>query len=923
MQEVDRHYQDWDIQEVIQTIRQTLACELEIEVSALELVKVGGVFKTTSGKIQRYACRQAFLEGTLPVVQRWSDETPTVQQMSGQSEPQNIAVSTPGEYKDREEEISAWLKARIAERAHLNQQHVQTDVPFALFGLSSVDAIGLSGELEQWLGGSLSPTLIYDYPSIDALAHYLAQHGSPSIGEKQGRGMSLQPSLGRTPDDAPTLFPGVSLGKMEIPQHVGDSTTRQHENMRDEMRADADAIAIIGLGCRFPGAESPAAFWELLSVGGDAISEIPVARWSSADLYTPEAGVPQKMNTRWGGFLAQIDGFDARFFGISPREAEQMDPQQRLLLEVAWETFEQAGIDPKKLAGSATGVFIGMSSFDYALLQAKDAQLTDAYAGIGNAHSGAANRLSYIFDFHGPSIAIDTACSSSLVAVHQACLSLRSGECSLALVGGVNVLLTPEPTIAFSQAHMMAPDGRSKTFDATANGYVRSEGCGLVLLKPMEQALHDGDTILAVIRGSAVNQDGASNGITAPNGLAQEAVIRQALASAHLKPADVSYVETHGTGTMLGDPIEVQALKTVLMHERSVDQPCVLGAVKSNIGHLEAAAGIASLIKTVLCLLHREIPPNLHFQQLNPYIDLTGTPFSIPRKKQSWSTPSPRIAGVSAFGFGGTNVHVVLEEPPHLDYRPSFPAIERSQHILTLSAKSADALHQLGERYQLYLKEHPHVPLADLCFTATTGRTHFAHRTAYIVHSSQDLAEQLSHVSACGASEDTNSRVETKTKTVFLFSGQGSHYAGMAQQLYREHPLFRREIDHCEQILYAYLEHPLRTILFAEEGQAAALLQETRYTQPALFAVEYALALLWRSWGIKPDLVLGHSIGEYVAACIAGMMSLEDGLMLIATRGRLMQELPEHGAMVAVFTDLGQLPAGMCTMACTDCRRGY
>lgn len=650
VQEVSRHYQKWDIQEIIQAIRQALAQELETEVVTIELLRMGGILKTTSGKIRRNACRQGFLEGTLPVVERWTlNQTTVPRPVSAVADRHN---ATARKTEERKEAISEWLKARIAEHAHLDSQRIQADAPFISFGLGSVDAIGLSGELEQWLGVAVSPTLIYDYPSIDALANYLV--AVPSSGSRKDiNSRRLPAGKVSTPNPHDSGVNGL----------VGNVVNKTRQ--QDELSTESDAIAIIGMGCRFPGAEDLAAFWHLLSIGGDAISDVPAERQSNAELYVPEVGTPNKGNTRWGGFLAQVDAFDARFFGISPREAEQLDPQQRLLLEVAWEVFEQAGINPNKLAGSATGVFVGISGYDYALLVASDAQPMDAYAGTGNAHSAAANRLSYTFDFRGPSIAVDTACSSSLVAVHQACQSLRLGECSLALVGGVNVLLAPEPTIAFSQAHMIAPDGRCKTFDAAADGYVRSEGCGLVLLKPLSQALHDGDRVLAVLRGSAVNQDGASNGLTAPNGLAQEAVLRQALATAHVHPAQVSYVETHGTGTMLGDPIEVQALKTVLMQDRSTDQPCVLGAVKSNIGHLEAAAGIAGLIKTVLCLGHQEIPPNLHFRHLNPYIHLSGTPFLIPTQKYPWPSSSvPRFAGVSSFGFGGTNAHVVLEEAP-------------------------------------------------------------------------------------------------------------------------------------------------------------------------------------------------------------------------------------------------------------------
>ena len=411
-------------------------------------------------------------------------------------------------------------------------------------------------------------------------------------------------------------------------------------------------IAIIGVGCRFPKAENPEAFWHLLSNGIDAITEIPADRWNVDELYDPQPATPGKMNTRWGGFLSQIDGFDPLFFNISPKEAKRMDPKQRIFLEVAWEALENAGLAADKLAGTQTGVFVaptGGSQY-HQLLYKNVADLThiNAYDGIGSTPSLAASRLSYLLNLKGPSLAIETACSSSLVAVHLACQSLRTGECNLCIVGGVNLILTPELHISFSQAQMMSPDGRCKTFDADANGYVRGEGCGVVILKRLSDALEDQDNILAVIRGSAINQDGLSNGITAPNGPSQQAVIRQALKNAGVKPAEISYVEAHGTGTPLGDPIEIKSLKTVLMEGRLPTQPCYIGSVKANIGHLELASGIAGLIKVVLSLQNKQIPQNLHFKRLNPYIKIENTPLAIPKELQKWSVPQgPRLAGVS------------------------------------------------------------------------------------------------------------------------------------------------------------------------------------------------------------------------------------------------------------------------------------
>ncbi len=676
-----------------------------------------------------------------------------------------------------------------------------------------------------------------------------------------------------------------------------------------------ESIAIVGMGCRFPGAKNPESFWQLLQNRVDAISEVPMSRWDAEAFYDPNPATPGKMNTRWGGFLETVDEFDPQFFGISPREAESIDPQQRLLLETSWEALENAGIAPHKLRGSKTGVFVGISTNDYSRLQFSNQKGSDAYFGTGNAFCIAANRLSYLMDFRGPSLAIDTACSSSLVAVHQACQSLRRNECQLALAGGVNLILSPDLTIAFSQARMLAADGRCKTFDANADGYVRGEGGGIVVLKRLSDALRDEDNILAVIKGSAINQDGHSNGITAPNGRSQQAVIREALSFAKVQPHQISYVEAHGTGTSLGDPIEVNSLKEVLMEGRETSQPCWIGSVKTNIGHLEAAAGIASLIKVVLSLQHEKIPPHLHFQRLNPHISLDRTPLSIPTESQQWSrSEEKRLAGVSSFGFGGTNAHIVLQEAGveiiKAEEQASKDKIERPLHLLTLSAKNKFSLVNLVKLYQSYIQSHPEVSLADICFTANTGRTHFEHRLAIVAESTMQLQEQLVAIADNSSVGTLSGLVDSRKspRIAFLFTGQGSQYVNMGRQLYQTQPLFRQTIDRCAEILSPYLDRPLLEVLYPQETEeqnsslVSHIVDETQYTQPAIFALEYALAQLWLSWGIKPDVVMGHSLGEYVAATVAGVFSLEDGLKLIAARASLMQALPPNGEMVVVFT---------------------
>ncbi len=895
-QEVERTYlRKLNANEVIETICRVVAQEYDIEVYAVLLLKTASIPKTSSGKIQRSACRAGFLNGSLDVVADWSvkpehkrqfqrlgsdvesllQHIKTSQQLGNSSKIDQFNTLANIQQKSQSvEAIASWLISKVAEQLQVLQEKIDIRQPFVNYGLSSLAAVRLSGKLQEWLGRQLSPTLFYDYPTIEVLAQHLA--GETTV----------------TPNT-----PSPAHLKVDIDPTAGTET---------------DDIAIIGMSCRFPGAKNPESFWHLLRNGIDAIEEVPPSRWNVNAFYDPLSANPNKMNTRWGGFLEQVDRFDPHFFGISPREAESMDPQQRLLLEVSWEALENAGQIPEQLSGSQTGVFIGISNYDYSRLQVNHPTGTDAYSGTGSAFSIAANRISYILNLRGPSWAVDTACSSSLVAVHQACQSLHSGECQLALVGGVNLILTPQLTIAFSQAQMMSANGRCKTFDASADGYVRGEGCGVVVLKRLRDAQRDGDNILAVIKGSAVNQDGRSNGLTAPNGLSQQQVICQALKNAGVKPAQISYVEAHGTGTSLGDPIEVNSLKEVLMQGRDASEPCWIGSVKTNIGHLEAAAGITGLIKVVLSLQHGEIPPHLHLMQLNPHIDLEDTPLSIPTKRQIWSGGKQRrLAGVSSFGFGGTNAHVVLEEASPESQKKE--VIERPLHLLTLSAKNENALRELARDYQAFLADNSEVSIADICFTANTGRSHFEQRLAIVTESTVQLREQLG---AFVAVEETAELVSGqlrgfgRPKIAFLFTGQGSQYVDMGRQLYETQAIFRQTLDRCDEILRPYLEKPLLKVLYPEP-EIDSPLNDTAYTQPALFALEYALFQLWKSWGIEPAVVMGHSVGEYVAACVAGVFSLEDGLKLIASRGHLMQALPQDGKMVAVLANVSQVQAAI------------
>ncbi|MBR8838431.1 MAG: SDR family NAD(P)-dependent oxidoreductase [Stigonema ocellatum SAG 48.90 = DSM 106950] len=665
-------------------------------------------------------------------------------------------------------------------------------------------------------------------------------------------------------------------------------------------RSKTEPIAIVGMSCRFPGgANYPEKFWELLLHGVDAITEVPSDRWDIDEYYNSNPSTIGKIYTKYGGFIEQVDQFDPHFFGISSREAMSMDPQQRLLLEVGWEALENGGQAPEQLSGSQTGVFMGLFMDDYSRfnLYSGDPNRIDGYSSLGNARSIAVGRLAYILGLQGPVMQLDTACSSSLLAVHLACQSLRASECNLALAGGVNLILSPEASIGLSRMRALAPDGRCKTFDAAADGYGRGEGCGIVVLKRLSDAIANSDNILAVIRGSAVNHDGPSSGLTVPNGLAQEALINQVLKSAKIDPLQVSYVETHGTGTSMGDPIEVRALGSVLCKGRSPKQPLLIGSVKTQIGHLESAAGVASLMKVVLSLQHSEIPAHLHLKQPSPHIPWDKLPIVVPTEPTQWpNADGQRLASVSSFGISGTNVHVIVEEAPEI--KSVQPEAERPLHLLSLSAKTEPALLSLANGYETFLASHQPASLADICFTANTGRSHFDHRLYVVAESTAHLREQLQSVTRLVSGQVHNKR----PKIVFLFTGQGSQYVGMGRLLYEQAPTFRRIIDRCDEILRPYLEQPLLSVLYPEPD-APPLLHETAYTQPALFALEYALAELWKSWGIVPDAVMGHSVGEYVAACVAGVYSLEDGLKLIAQRGRLIQSLPQNGMMAAVFTN--------------------
>jgi acyl transferase domain-containing protein/SAM-dependent methyltransferase len=660
--------------------------------------------------------------------------------------------------------------------------------------------------------------------------------------------------------------------------------------------AYAGPIAIVGTGLRLPGGISDLdGFEALLNEARHVITEIPPSRWHSGDAPT---GLPQ--SSKYGAFLDQIDMFDPEFFGISGTEAASMDPQQRLVLETGWEALEQSGHAPNSFSDKPLGIFLGLANSDYGRSLLGDMPAIDPYFTSGSAFSVASGRLAYFLGSRGPAISLDTACSSSLVAIHLACHALKSGECDIALAGGANVILSPEVHVNFSRAGMLASDGLCKTFDDGADGYVRGEGCILFVLRRLEDAQADGDNILAIIRGSAINQDGRSNGLTAPNGPAQEALIKTALDNAGVKASTIGYVEAHGTGTPLGDPIEMNALARAYGRDNPGAPTMFVGSVKTNLGHLESAAGAVGVLKSIVALRSGVIPVHLNFKTPNVNIDWQAYGLRVPVDPQPWpKSDEPRRAGVSAFGFSGTNAHLVLEQAPLAEQATASYALPCQ--IFPLSARSVAAASELASRTATALADSDDL-LSDLCFTAAEGRAHFQYRLAVAARDKEELSEALQSA-ASGKSHPSlvsgRAILGHRPKVAFLFTGQGAQHPGMGRELYQAHPVYRDAIDECNALLEDVIPTGLLAVLHAEQGDSRV--SEPSVAQPALFAMEYALAKLWMSFGVTPDALCGHSLGEFVAATISGILPLEDALLLVAERGRLSAEAARGGMMASVF----------------------
>ncbi|WP_139837188.1 type I polyketide synthase, partial [Mycobacterium szulgai] len=669
----------------------------------------------------------------------------------------------------------------------------------------------------------------------------------------------------------------------------------------------SEPIAVVGMGCRFPGGvDSPADLWQMVSSGTDVMSSFPADRgWDLAELFDPDPDAVGKTYTRHGAFLADAAGFDAAFFGISAREARAIDPQHRLLLEVCWEALEHAGIDPAGLAGSDTGVFAGTWAQSYGDTNSDG---VEGYAMTGGATSVASGRVAYTLGLQGPAITVDSACSSSLVATHLACQSLRSGESSLALAGGVTIMTTPLIFTEFARQRGLAIDGRCKSFAAAADGTGWGEGAAVVVLERLSDAHRHHHPVLAVIAGSAVNQDGASNGLTAPNGLAQQRVIAQAVANARIKLDQVDVVEAHGTGTTLGDPIEADALIATYGAHRTSDQPLWLGSIKSNLGHTQAAAGAAGLIKMITALQHEMLPPTLHVDRPSPHVDWSAGTVRLLTEPTSWPvTDHPKTAAVSSFGISGTNAHVIIQQAPAPPVPEVTPTAEPALRIWPISARSPAALAAQADRLHQHLTAHPHLNLTEVAYSLATTRTHHPHRAAITAPAASDDPRQdlLAALDALRTGLPhpcltSHHLAHQAGKIVFVLPGQGAQYPTMGADLYAHHHVFAETLDEVCAALDLHLDVPLREVLFAAHDSASAeLLHQTAYAQPALFAFGVAMHAALVSAGITPDCLLGHSIGELTAAYIAGVFSLSDAAVLVSARGRLMQACAP-GAMLAI-----------------------
>jgi microcystin synthetase protein McyG len=851
-----------ELKDLMKQIRGHIVKNVGVNPDYLVPVTKETIPKTAIGKIQRAQLSQRFEAGEFASI---------IQQLT--QKPAKSIQATP--LTEIERQIATiWQDV-------LGIAEVGLDDNFFELGGHSLLLVETQSRLQALFGSSFSVVEMFKYPTIQTLAQYLTTE--------------------------PTESKSFQEGKARAKTRQTQATSKNSD------------IAVIGMSCRFPGANTIDEFWHNLQNGVESITFFSEAELAEAGIDPASVNHPNYVKA--SPILSQVEWFDAEFFGYSAREAEVMDPQQRLFLECAWEALEIAGYNPQTYEGSI-GLYAGASMNTYLLNNVHpnrasldsndnlDVATLDSLGGfqmmVANDKDYLPTRTSYKLNLRGPSINVQTACSTTLVTVHLACQSLINGECDMALSGGASVQAPQKVGHLYQEGMIVSPDGHCRAFDARAQGTIFGSGVGVVVLKRLSDALADGDHIYAVVKGSAVNNDGLMKvGYMAPSSEGQAAVASEALAMADVPAETIQFVEAHGTGTEMGDPIEVSGL-TQAFGTTDKKGYCALGSVKTNVGHLQITSGVVGFMKTVLALYHKQIPPSLHFEQPNPQIDFANTPFYVNNKLIDWKTNgTPRRAGVNSLGIGGTNAHVILEEAPQIEQTSEVlktsEVLTRPKHLLTLSAKNEQALRDLVQRYGTFLSTHPETSLADICFTANTGRVHFDHRIAVVAEDNKQLRTRLLDLKY----EPSQSKIQ---KFAFLFTGQGAQYVGMGQQLYETQPTFRKTLERCNEILRDYLEQPLLEVLYSSP-MAQSKLDETAYTQPALFAVEYALAKLWQSWGIEPTIVMGHSVGEYVAACIAGVFSLEEGLKLIAERARLMQALPQSGEMVAVFAEESQVVA--------------
>ncbi|WP_105168225.1 hybrid non-ribosomal peptide synthetase/type I polyketide synthase [Pseudoalteromonas sp. T1lg23B] len=847
-----------DVEQVFSTVTQAIIEQHGVTPYELVLIKPGRVLKTSSGKIQRQENKRHYLNNRFEPIARSRD-------IKHKNSDSSVSLQNEkGLDKAMRDRVQKLVKEVIAFEVDKDAHSLDVDATFQSLGIDSMKAVRISGELMEMHNIELEATVLYEHPSIAQLTQYLCEFEA------------VQQAFKNTPHS-------VKVDIKAPEQNIATHTPKQ-----DALMYDDNDIAVIGMACRYPQAEDLSAYWQLLVNKVDAISTPSAQRLSLCQ---------QLQENRMGGYLDEIDSFDAAMFALSPTEAKFIDPQHRILLEATYHAIEAAGYRPEELAGESVGVYVGISQNDYFLLS-QQAQSENPYLGTGTALSIAANRLSYTYNFTGPSIAIDTACSSSLVALHQAMQAIRAKEIPLALVSGVNLILSNEVTDACQSAQMLSADGHCKTFSQAANGYVRSEGVGSILIKPLAQALADKDPIYGVLKGSAVNQDGRSNGLTAPNSGAQQKVINAALANAAVSGADIQYVETHGTGTELGDPIEVSALNKTYGALRTSQQPLILGSTKANIGHLESGAGIAGLIKALLCLQHKQIPGQRYVEQLNPHIAWDKMSLTVKSDLTDWPEHQGKaaMAAVSSFGFGGTNAHVICCEAP-LQCTAALDITQANKpYILPLSAKSETSLLQLIDRYAQRLSNASDEQFDALVHTLAHRPFVKGFRVGVYATSRSQLLANLEQGNHQAHKEPSN-----KPGQVFLFTGQGAQYYAMGKALYDTQPVFKEAIEQCDELLADKLGERLLDVLYTDD--TAELLHQTKWTQVAIFAIEYALCKLWISLGMIPDKLIGHSVGEYASACIAGVFSLPDAIKLITARAMLMEQLKATGSMVSARCD--------------------